>query len=112
MCEALRAAGIEVFLDQSELRGGDAWDLKIRREIHSFRHPSAPRAVGRSSFNTMNIPFIAAGLNEGRGVFRRSEWLARCPTGELVLARTPLQGNVARHFQQFGFQLLDAPFIE
>jgi len=24
ICEALRAAGIEVFLDQSELRGGDA----------------------------------------------------------------------------------------
>ena len=34
ICEALRAAGIEVFLDQSELRGGDAWDQKIRREIH------------------------------------------------------------------------------
>jgi hypothetical protein len=32
--EAPRAAGIEVFLDQSELRGGDAWDQKIRREIH------------------------------------------------------------------------------
>ncbi len=32
--EALRAAGIEVFLDQSELRGGDVWDEKIRREIH------------------------------------------------------------------------------
>ena len=31
---ALRAAGIEVFLDQSELRGGDLWDQKIRREIH------------------------------------------------------------------------------
>ena len=34
ICEALRAAGIEVFLDQSELRGGDAWDQKIRHEIH------------------------------------------------------------------------------
>jgi TolB-like protein/Flp pilus assembly protein TadD len=34
ICDALRAAGIEVFLDQSELRGGDAWDQKIRREIH------------------------------------------------------------------------------
>jgi hypothetical protein len=33
ICEALRAAGIEVFLDQSALRGGDAWDQKIRREI-------------------------------------------------------------------------------
>jgi hypothetical protein len=34
ICEALRAAGIEVFLDQSELRGGDAWDQKIRQQIH------------------------------------------------------------------------------
>ena len=34
ICETLRAAGIEVFLDQSELRGGDAWDRKIRHEIH------------------------------------------------------------------------------
>ena len=31
---SLRAAGIEVWLDQSELRGGEAWDRKIRKEIH------------------------------------------------------------------------------
>ncbi|TLZ43265.1 MAG: TIR domain-containing protein, partial [Gammaproteobacteria bacterium] len=31
ICEALRAAGIEVWFDQSELRGGDAWDAAIRR---------------------------------------------------------------------------------
>jgi Tol biopolymer transport system component/DNA-binding winged helix-turn-helix (wHTH) protein len=35
ICESLRAAGIEVWLDQSELRGGDAWDQKIRREIRT-----------------------------------------------------------------------------
>jgi TolB-like protein/Tfp pilus assembly protein PilF len=34
ICGTLRAAGIKVFLDQSELRGGDAWDQKIRYEIH------------------------------------------------------------------------------
>ena len=33
ICEALRAAGLEVWLDQSELRGGDAWDASIRRQI-------------------------------------------------------------------------------
>src|SRR5271156_65760 len=33
ICEALRAAGIEVWFDQSELRGGDAWDKSIRRQI-------------------------------------------------------------------------------
>jgi Tol biopolymer transport system component len=33
ICTALRAAGIEVWFDQSELRGGDAWDAAIRRQI-------------------------------------------------------------------------------
>jgi TolB-like protein len=33
LCEALRAGGIEVWFDRSELRGGDVWDQKIRREI-------------------------------------------------------------------------------
>jgi TolB-like protein len=31
--DALRAAGIEVWLDQNELRGGDAWDQRIRRQV-------------------------------------------------------------------------------
>jgi TolB-like protein len=33
ICEALRNAGIEGWFDQSELRGGDAWDAAIRRQI-------------------------------------------------------------------------------
>jgi TolB-like protein/tetratricopeptide (TPR) repeat protein len=35
ICEALRSAGIEVWFDQSELRGGDSWDRSIRRQIKS-----------------------------------------------------------------------------
>jgi TolB-like protein/cytochrome c-type biogenesis protein CcmH/NrfG len=33
ICAALRFAGIEVWFDQSELRGGDAWDQKIRQQV-------------------------------------------------------------------------------
>lgn len=33
IAEALRAAGLEVWFDQNELRGGDAWDRKIRQQI-------------------------------------------------------------------------------
>lgn len=33
ICDALREAGIEVWFDQSELRGGDAWDHVIRQQI-------------------------------------------------------------------------------
>ena len=34
ICAALRSAGIEVWFDQSELRGGEAWDRQIRKQIH------------------------------------------------------------------------------
>src|SRR5438128_2212980 len=33
VCTSLRAAGIEVWFDQSELRGGDAWYAAIREQI-------------------------------------------------------------------------------
>jgi TolB-like protein/lipoprotein NlpI len=32
--DALQSAGVEVWFDQSELRGGDAWDRQIRKHIH------------------------------------------------------------------------------
>jgi TolB-like protein len=37
IAEALRAAGIEVWFDQSELRGGESWDGQIRERIHDCR---------------------------------------------------------------------------
>src|SRR6185295_17002633 len=33
ICDALRALGLDVWFDQSALRGGDAWDASIRRQI-------------------------------------------------------------------------------
>jgi TolB-like protein/cytochrome c-type biogenesis protein CcmH/NrfG len=33
LCEALREAGLEVWFDADELRGGDAWDASIKRQI-------------------------------------------------------------------------------
>jgi TIR domain len=59
ICEALRAAGIEVFFDQSELRGGDAWDQRIRHEIHDC---------------ALFIPIVSQHTQERlEGYFRR-EW--------------------------------------
>lgn len=56
---ALRDAGIEAWFDQSELRGGDAWDRRIREQIHNCR---------------LFVALISANT-EGRdeGYFRR-EW--------------------------------------
>lgn len=37
LAESLKSAGIEVWFDQSELRGGDAWDRLIRQRIRDCR---------------------------------------------------------------------------
>ena len=59
ICDALRTAGIEVWLDQSELRGGDAWDQQIRQQIRAC---------------TLFIPIISAHTQARlEGYFRR-EW--------------------------------------
>ncbi len=59
ICEALRAAGAEVWFDQSELRGGDSWDAQIKRHIHDC---------------VIFIPVISAHTNaRSEGYFRR-EW--------------------------------------
>ena len=34
LATVLRAGGVEVWFDRSELRGGDAWDRQIRKQIH------------------------------------------------------------------------------
>jgi TolB-like protein/lipoprotein NlpI len=59
LCNALRAAGIEVWFDQSERRGGDAWDQNIRREIHDC---------------TLFIPVISSNTASRHEGYFRLEW--------------------------------------
>jgi TolB-like protein/tetratricopeptide (TPR) repeat protein len=107
ICEALRSGGIEVFLDQSELRGGDAWDQKIRREIHDcalfipivsqhtqerlegyFRH-EWNLAIERIHHMAEQKPFLVPVVIDGTGdrdsfvpdAFRAVQW-TRLPGGE------------------------------
>src|SRR5262245_34842920 len=37
IASGLRSAGVQVWFDKSELRGGDAWDRQIRQQIHDCR---------------------------------------------------------------------------
>jgi TolB-like protein/Tfp pilus assembly protein PilF len=37
ICDALRAAGVQVWFDRSELRGGESWDWQIREQIRDCR---------------------------------------------------------------------------
>ena len=59
IAEALRASGLEVWFDENELRGGDSWDAKIRKQINDC---------------TLFIPIISTHTQErGKGYFRL-EW--------------------------------------
>ena len=59
ICDTLRSGGLEVWLDQSELRGGDAWDASIRRKIKEC---------------ALFVPLISANTQaRAEGYFRR-EW--------------------------------------
>ena len=59
ICDALRAAGIEVWFDQSELRGGDAWDQRIRQQIRDC---------------ALFIPLISANTASRHEGYFRLEW--------------------------------------
>jgi TolB-like protein len=59
IAEALRGFGIEVWFDQNELRGGDQWDAKIKRQIREC---------------ALFVPIVSANSQaRGEGYFRR-EW--------------------------------------
>jgi adenylate cyclase len=59
ICESLRVAGIEVWFDQSELRGGEEWDRKIRKEIRDC---------------ALFVPIISAHSDARHEGYFRREW--------------------------------------
>ena len=74
LCNALREAGVEVWFDQSELRGGDVWDQKIRLEIRDC---------------ALFIPVISANTASRHEGYFRLEWdLADQRTHMLARNRT------------------------
>jgi TolB-like protein/Tfp pilus assembly protein PilF len=74
ICDALRAAGIEVWFDKSELTGGDVWDRRIREQIHDCR---------------LFIPVISANTEaRDEGYFRREWGLATDRTRDMAEKRT------------------------
>ena len=80
ICDALRAAGIEVWFDQSELRGGDAWDAAIRRQIKSCG---------------LFIPVISRSTHaRGEGYFRL-EWKLAVDRSDLMASDLPFLVPVA-----------------
>jgi TolB-like protein/Tfp pilus assembly protein PilF len=71
ICESLRAAGAEVWLDRSELRGGDAWDHAIRRQIKAC---------------TLFVPVLSASTSARSEGYFRLEWKLAVDRSHLMAA--------------------------
>jgi TolB-like protein len=71
ICEALRAAGIEVWFDKSELRGGDAWDQSIRKQIKTC---------------AIFLPIISKHTHERAEGYFRLEWKLAVDRSHLITA--------------------------
>jgi TolB-like protein/cytochrome c-type biogenesis protein CcmH/NrfG len=79
ICEALRSAGIEVWFDQSELRGGDAWDSSIRRQI---------------KICALFIPLISRNTHSREEGYFRLEWKLAVDRSHLMSAATTMGQTV------------------
>ncbi len=74
IADALRETGVEVWFDQSELRGGDAWDQNIRRQIKSC---------------ALFIPVVSANTQARREGYFRLEWKLADDRTHLMAKGTP-----------------------
>jgi TolB-like protein len=74
ICATLRAASIEVWFDQSELRGGDAWDAAIRTQIKSC---------------ALFVPIISSNSRARTEGYFRLEWKLAVDRSHLMAAERP-----------------------
>lgn len=69
IADGLRAGGVEVWFDQSELRGGDAWDAKIKKQIQTC---------------ALFMPIISAQTQVRTEGYFRLEWLLAAERRKLM----------------------------
>ena len=74
VCSSLRNAGIEVWFDQNELRGGAAWDAAIRRQIKTC---------------ALFVPIISTNSRARVEGYFRLEWKLAVDRSHLMAAEQP-----------------------
>jgi len=74
IADALRAVGVEVWFDQNELVGGDAWDQKIRGQVASC---------------ALFVPVVSAATQARREGYFRLEWKLADERTHLMAEGTP-----------------------
>jgi TolB-like protein/Tfp pilus assembly protein PilF len=80
IAEALRASGLEVWFDESELRGGDAWDQSIRQHIRDC---------------ALFVPIVSVHTQARREGYFRLEWKLADERTHLMAEGTPFVLPVA-----------------
>ena len=96
ICDVLRGSGIEVWFDQSELRGGDAWDEKIRRQI---------KTCG------LFLPVISARTQERKEGYFRLEWKLAVERTHHMAEGVPFLAPVVVDETPQGAALVPAEFL-
>src|SRR4051812_18198230 len=80
IADALRSSGVEVWFDENELRGGDAWDAKIRRQINDC---------------TLFVAVISQHTQERTKGYFRLEWKLAVEQTHLLAEGVPFIAPVA-----------------
>jgi TolB-like protein/tetratricopeptide (TPR) repeat protein len=79
IADALRSHGLEVWFDQNELRGGDTWDQKIRRQIKEC---------------ALFVPLISANTQSRKEGYFRLEWKLAAERTHLMAEGVPFLAPV------------------
>ncbi len=96
IADALRTHGVEVWFDQSELRGGDVWDQKIRRQIKEC---------------ALFVPIIS-GKTQARGEgYFRLEWKLAVERTHLMAEGVPFLAPVVVDETVEGAAIVPAEFL-
>jgi tetratricopeptide (TPR) repeat protein len=80
IAEALRSSGLEVWFDENELRGGDTWDAKIRKQIDEC---------------SLFVPLISQHTETRAKGYFRLEWKLAVDQTQMLAAGVPFIAPVA-----------------
>lgn len=96
IAEALRSHGFEVWFDQDELRGGEAWDQKLRRQIKEC---------------ALFVPVVSANTQERREGYFRLEWKLASERTHLMAEGVPFIAPVVIDETKEAAALVPAEFM-
>lgn len=96
IAEALRSHGLEVWFDENELRGGDAWDAKIRKQIDDC---------------ALFVPLISAHTQERNKGYFRLEWKLAVDQTHLLAEGIPFVAPVVIDDTREGDAIVPAEFM-